>query len=179
MPSAKVLGEKQKIVADLAVRLQNATAGVLVEYKGINVEKDTQLRNSFREAGIRYDVIKNTLLKLAAKQAGIEGLDAVLEGTTSLATSDTDVVAPAKVLSEFLKKNDKLEMKVKAGFIDGKFIQAADVKNLADLPSKEVLVAQVLGGLNSPIYGLANVLVGNIRGLAVALNAIVEKKQAS
>lgn len=179
MPSNKVLTEKQQIVKNLADRLKNSAAGVLVEYKGINVADDTVLRSNFRAANIKYDVVKNTLLKLAAKEAGLEDLSAVLEGTTSLATSDDDVVASAKVINDFIKKNEKIGMKIKAGFLDGKVISDKEVQFLAELPSKEVLVAQVLGGLNAPITGLVNVLNGNIRGLACALNAIAEKKQAS
>ena len=176
MPNAKVLSEKQAIVAALTERIQNATAGVFVDYKGITVADDTKLRKSLRESGNEYKVVKNTLLGRALKEAGIDGLDSVLEGTTAIAISQEDYVGAAKVLCEYAEKNKNFT--VKAGFVDGKMIDAEGVKNLAKLPSKEVLLAQVLGGLNAPITGFATVLNGTMKGLVVALNAIAEKKGA-
>ncbi len=177
MPNAKVLEEKKAFVSSLADQMKNASSGVLVDYKGINVADDTKLRRELRAKGVEYAVVKNTLLRLAAREIGFEALEPVLEGTTALATSATDLVAPAKILSEYAKKsNDKF--KIKAGFVEGRVVSSKDVTNLADLPSKEVLVARVLAGFNTPISGLVNVLNGNLRGLAVALNAIAEKKGA-
>jgi large subunit ribosomal protein L10 len=176
MPSEKVLAEKQQLVIELAKQLKNACAGVLVDYKGITVADDTKLRNELRKAGVNYSVRKNTLIKLAAKQIGLEGLDDVLNGTTALATSDSDLVAPAKILSLFAEKNKKL--KIKAGFIEGKAVTDIQVAALAKLPPKEVLISQVLAGFNTPISNFANVLNANLRGLVVALNAIAEKKSA-
>jgi large subunit ribosomal protein L10 len=124
-----------------------------------------------------YAVVKNTLLRFAANNTGLGGLDPFLNGTTALAISTTDPVAPAKILSEYAKKNDST-IKIKAGFVEGKTISATEVNDLAELPSREVLVAQVLGTLLAPITGLANVCNTNIRGLAVALAAIAEKKSA-
>ena len=173
MPSASVLGEKQVIVSALAEKLKSSACGILVDYKGITVEKDTKLRNDLRTAGVDYSVVKNTLTRFAAREVGLDGLDDVLNGTTALAVS-TDPVAPAKILFEYAKKNDKF--KIKAGFLNGKVISASDVEALASLPPREVLIAKVLGGLNAPIAGFVNVLNGNIRGLVVALNAIAEKK---
>lgn len=178
MPSEKVLEQKKQAVADLVERFQNATAGLFIDYKGINVEQDTKLRKAFRDAGVTYTVTKNTLLRFAVKEAGLEDVSSVLEGTTSVATSAEDPVAPAKVFSDFMKENKDLEVSIKTGFVDGKILSADEIKALADLPPKEVLVAKVLGGLNSPITGLANVLNGNIRGLATVLSAIADKKQA-
>jgi len=176
MPSEKVLAEKQQIVSELASQLKNACAGVLVDYKGITVADDTKLRTELRKAGVNYSVKKNTLIKLAAEQIGLKGLDDVLNGTTALATSDNDLVAPAKILSLYAEKNKKL--KIKAGFIEGKAVTDVQVAALAKLPQKEVLIAQVLAGFNAPISGFANVLNANLRGLVVALNAIAEKKTA-
>lgn len=176
MPSASVLQEKQAIVNELSAKMKAATAGVIVDYKGINVENDTKLRTELRKSGVEYAVVKNTLTRFAAKQAGLMGLDDVLNGTSALAMSMTDPVIAAKVLCEYAKKNDRF--KIKAGFVEGKVIDADEVKNLASLPSKEVLVAMVLGSLNAPITGFVNVLNGNIRGLVIALNAIAEKKNA-
>ncbi len=176
MPNAKVLAEKQAIVATLADKMKSASSGVLVEYKGITVANDTKLRRELREAGVDYAVVKNTMVKLAADQVGFEGLDPILNGTTALAMSMTDPVLPAKILSGFAKKSDTF--KIKAGFVEGKVISSAEVIELAELPAKEVLVARVLAGFNTPISGFVNVLNGNLRGLVVALNAIAEQKGA-
>lgn len=165
MPSAKVLEEKKQIVAELAERLKNSAAGVLVDYKGINVEQDTQLRRNFREAGVKYEVVKNTLLKLAVKEAGLDELEAVLDGTTAIATSEDDAVAPAKVFKDFVKENSTLEISFKSGYADGKVLSIDEINALADLPSREALLTM-----------LASALLGTVRGLAVALNAVAEKK---
>ena len=174
MPSNKILEQKQEIVSGLVEKFKEAKSYVLADYRGISVEQDTELRNALRKAGVEYRVIKNTLSRLAFKEIGVEGLDEYLVGPTAFAMSTTDVVAPAKVMAEFAKKYEKLE--IKAGVVEGKAIDAKGVAALADLPSKEVLVARVLGSLNAPITGFVNVLNGNLRGLVCALNAIHEKK---
>ncbi len=176
MPSKKVLEQKQALVADLSERLKNACTGVVVSYEGINVADDTKLRKELREAGVEYTVVKNTLLSRAANDAGLEGLNSVLEKTTALATSADDYAAAARILCNFAKDHEFF--KIKAGFVEGKVVEEAEVKELAKLPTKEVLVAQVLGGLNGPIRGLVTVLSGTIKGLVVALNAIAEKQSA-
>jgi large subunit ribosomal protein L10 len=176
MPSEKILAEKQKIVDELAEKLKVAVSGVLVDYKGITVENDTKLRAELRKAGVYYAVKKNSIIRLAAKEAGIDGLDSALSGTTAIAFSDNDLTAPAKILAKFAETNEKFT--VKAGFIEGKAVGAADVDVLAKLPPKEVLLAKFLGGMNAPITGFVNVLNGNLRGLVIALNAIAEKKSA-
>jgi large subunit ribosomal protein L10 len=176
MPNATVLSEKQAIVAELTEKLKSA-AGVLVDYSGITVAEDTEMRKAMRKAGVDYAVVKNTLTRFAAKNVGFDALDPHLNGTTSLAVSATDPVAAAKIINEYASKKDA-KIKIKAGFVSGKVITDAQVKALADLPPKEVLVAQVLGTMMAPISGLANVLNANIRGLAVALQAIADKKSA-
>ncbi len=176
MPSEKILEQKKAVVAELSERLKGSVAGVLVNYKGITVADDTKLRKDLREAGVKYTVVKNTLLKRAAEDAGIEGLDPVLEGTTALATSEEDYVAAAKILCEYAEKNKNFE--IKSGYVDGGVLGVDEIKDLAKLPSKEVLVAKALGGLNAPITGFVTVLNGNIRGLACVLNAIAEQKGA-
>lgn len=177
MPSAKILEQKQQFVKELSEKIRNSVSGVLVEYKGITVAQDQELRAKLRESGASYAVIKNSILSRAFQEAGYEGLDAHFVGTTALALSEDDMTAPAKALSEFAKKNKFFN--IKAGFVDGNALDAAGVDTLASLPSKEVLIAQVLGGLNAPISGLVTVLNGNIRGLAVALNAIKEQKESA
>lgn len=176
MPSEKVLAQKQQIVTELAEKLKKAVTGVLVDYKGINVANDTKLRAEFRREGVEYTVHKNTLIKLAAREAGLTGLEEMLKGTTAIAMSETDLIAPAKIVSKFTMGKEKLT--IKGGFIEGKVVNHKDINELATLPSKEVLIAKVLGGFNAPISGFANVLSANLSGLVRVLNAAAEKKTA-
>ena len=176
MPSEKILVQKQQQVAALKEAFEKANVGVLVNYSGITVEKDTKLRKQLREAGCEYKVVKNTLLSRAFKDAGIDGLDECLNGTTAIAYSENGYTEAPKILSDYAKDNENFQ--VKAGFIDGGAVDAKSIDALAKLPSKEVLLAQVLGGLNGPIQGFANVLNGTMRGLVIALNAIAEKQGA-
>ena len=156
MPNAKVLSEKQAIVAELTEKIQKATAGVIVDYKGITVEEDTALRRECRESSVDYAVVKNTLLRFAFKNTGLSDLDEVLNGTTSLALCD-DPVAPARVMAEYAKKlNGKFE--IKGGFMDGKAVDLATINSLASIPALPVLQAQFLGTMLAPITGLAVVL---------------------
>ena len=172
MPNAKILSEKQAIVASLTEKFQNAAAGVIVDYRGITVAEDTELRAKMRENGVEYFVVKNTLARFAAKNAGLDELCDVLEGTTSIAICEGDPVAAAKVVAEFSKKLAAQEkFVIKSGFVD-------EVKALADLPSREVLVATVLGTLIAPVRGLATVLDANISGLARVMQAIADQKGA-
>ena len=176
MPNAKILSEKQAIVADLTEKIQGAAGGVLVDYKGITVAEDTALRAEMRKNGVDYAVVKNTLTRFAVKNAGLEELSSVLEGTTSLAVSATDPVAPARVVSEFSKKMNGEKFIVKAGFVDGKVISVDEVKALADLPSKEVLLSMLLSAMQGPVRGLAVSLDATISGLARALQAVADHK---
>ena len=153
MPSAKILEQKKQIVSDLTDKLRRASAGVFVDYRGITVEEDTKLRAEMRKAGVDYAVVKNTLTRFAAKDAGLEGLDEILNGTTALAVSYDDPVAPAKILNEYAAKHENF--KIKMGFVEGKVITPAEVKDLADLPSREVLIATVLGTMNAPSPALS------------------------
>ncbi|MDR2654923.1 MAG: 50S ribosomal protein L10 [Oscillospiraceae bacterium] len=175
MPGEKSLIKNKQIVAELSGKLNKALAGVIVDYRGINVETDTKLRRELRENTVDYFVVKNTLLKLAAKENGLSGLDSVLEGTTAVALSNEDAVAPAKFLGKFAESQANY-FNIKGGFVEGRVISAEEVMSLSKLPSKEILVAMALAGLNAPISGFVNVLNANIRGLAVALKAIAEQK---
>ncbi len=167
MPNAKILEEKKALVASLVEKIKNSPAGVLVDYKGINVEDDTKLRKQLREAGVEYAVIKNTLIRFAAKELGFDELDACLHGTTALAISTTDdVVAPAKILADFAKTHENFTLK--AGYLEGKAIGEDEVKKLAAMPSKETLIAQVLYSFNYPIMQLA-----------IACDAIVKKAEGN
>ena len=156
MPSQKVLENKKAIVAQLTERFQNAQAGVLADYRGLTVAQDTALRAKMREAGVEYTVLKNNLTRFAANAAGLSELDEILHGPTAVATSTDDVVAPAKVLVEFAKENEALELK--GGFVNGKVISLDEVKVYAAIPSKEVLISKMLGSLQSPISKLARTL---------------------
>ena len=157
MPNAKVLSEKQAIVAELTEKIQKATAGVIVDYKGITVEEDTALRKECREGGVDYAVVKNTLLRFAFNNVGLNELDDQLNGTTSLAVCMDDPVAPARVIADYAKKlNGKFE--IKGGFMDGKPVDLATIQSLASIPALPVLQAQVLGTMLAPITGLAVVL---------------------
>lgn len=175
MPNARVLSEKQAIVADLAEKLRESKGGVFVDYTGTTVLNDTEMRRAMRAAGVEYAVVKNTLTRLAANQVGFEELDPILNGPTALAVCPNDPVAAAKIICEYANKKDST-LKVKAGFVDGKVISAEDVQALSELPSKEALVAQVLGTMMAPVTSFVTVLNANIRGLAVALQAIADKK---
>ena len=163
MPSAAILEQKKQIVADVAEKLKNAVAGVVVDYRGISVEEDTKLRKQLREAGVDYFVIKNTLLGRAAEEAGLADMKSVLEGTTAIALSNEDHIIAAKILNDFAESKDYFE--IKSGFIDGEVIPVEKVKYLAKLPTKEGLIAKALGSLKAPISNLV-----------YALNAIKDKK---
>ena len=156
MPNAKVLSEKQAIVAELTEKIQKATAGVIVDYKGITVEEDTALRKECRESSVDYAVVKNTLLRFAFNNTGLNDLDDLLNGTTSLALAD-DPVAPARVMADYAKKLDG-KFEIKGGFMDGKVVSLETVNALAAIPALPVLQAQVLGTMLAPISALACVL---------------------
>lgn len=157
MPNAKVLSEKQAIVAALVERLQNSTAGVFVDYKGISVAEDTVLRAELRAKDVEYNVVKNTLTRFAIEKVGFQELDPILNGTTSLATSTSDPIAPIRVVSEYSKKlNDRFV--IKAGFMDGRILTMDEINEIAQLPSKEALYAKLLGTMLAPISSLAIVL---------------------
>ena len=156
MPSEKILEKKKQLVSDLSEKLKKATAGVLVDYRGLNVEQDTNLRRELRGADIEYKVIKNTLIRFALKGTGLDEMETFLENPTALALSYDDVVAPARIITEFAKKNDKLE--IKTGFVEGAVMSAAQLIELGSIPSKEVLIARALGGIKSPISSFVMVL---------------------
>ncbi len=160
MPSQKILEQKQTIVAALAERLKNATAGVLVKYEGISVEEDTKLRAAMRAAGVEYSVMKNTLTGRACDEAGLSDMKQYLGGMTAIATSKDDAVVAAKIMKEYAEKVETFE--IRAGFVDGSVLDKAGVEALASIPSKEVLIAKMLGSLTSSLYSFARVLQAKI-----------------
>lgn len=174
MPSEKVLEAKKAQVAEVIEVLKGAQTGVLVDYRGLTVEEDTALRTKLREANVKYFVMKNTLLLRAAKEVGLEALEEALHGPTAIAVSSEDAVAPAKVLSDFAKENEKLE--IKSGFMDGAVMSLDEIKTLASTPNLETLIAKMMGSLNSSISALARTLAAIADG-GVEIADLIAKKQ--
>ena len=156
MPNAKVLESKKAVVESLTGKIQSATSVVFVDYKGITVAQDTELRKQFREAGVEYSVVKNTLTNFAAKNAGYD-FSEVLNGTTAMASTTGDPIAPARIVCEFAKKNKNV-LSIKGGIVEGSVLSADSLNGFGELPSKNALVAQVLGTFLAPISSLACVL---------------------
>ena len=162
MPSNSILAQKQAIVADLAEQLKNSPAGVVVNYQGITVDADTKMRKALREAGVKYMVMKNSLTGRACDEVGMGDMKQYLTGMTAIAIGTTDPVAPAKVLKEYAEKVESFQ--ILAGYLDGAVVDAETVNKLADIPSKEVLLAKLLGSIKSPLYNFA-----------YAIQAIIDK----
>ncbi len=160
MPSNKVLEAKKQVVEELAGKMKTAVSGVLVKYEGITVADDTALRAALRKAGIEYSVTKNTLTGRACEMVGYGDMKQYLSGMTAIAISQDDPIAPAKIMKEYADKIPSFE--IKAGFVDGGVIDQAGVEALAATPSKEVLIAKMMGSLMSSLYGLAYVLQAKI-----------------
>lgn len=163
MPSQKVLELKKQQVADLTERLNKSVTGLLVSYEGISVADDTKLRKELREAGVEYTVTKNTILTRAFAETGLSDLDQHLSGTTAIATSDEDYAAAARILCGFADKSKK-GFTVKGGYLDGQVISMDKITELSKLPTREVLLANVLGAFQAPIASFAR-----------AIQAIVDK----
>jgi large subunit ribosomal protein L10 len=172
----QTLQVKSENVEEIKAKISKAQSMVLVDYRGLNVAQLTELRSQYRKAGVEYKVYKNSMMRFAFKDLGLEDFNEFLKGPSAVAFGYDDPVSAAKITSQFAKTYDKLE--IKAGIVDGKVIDVTGVNSLAELPSREVLIAQVLGGFNAPIQGFANVLQGTIRSLAIVLNAIAEEKAA-
>lgn len=156
---------KQAKVVEIREKLEKAKGVVLSNYQGLTVEEDTQLRKNLREAGVEYKVYKNTLVTLAAKELGLEGVSEYLEGPVSIAFGYDDATVAARVLNDFAKDHKKLELK--AGIVEGEVYDQEQITKIASIPSKEVLIAKLLGSIKSPLSNLAYLL-----------NAIKEKKEA-
>lgn len=167
---------KAAVVEEMKEKLQSAQGAVFVGFSGLTVADVTKLRRKFREGGVEYKVIKNTLTRIAADELGYNALDAIFEGPTALAYSTEDAVAPAKILKEFIKETKTEALTVKAGLADGQVIDVATVDALASLPSREELLAKLVGSMQAPISGLVNVLQGNIRNMVYVLDAVRAKK---
>jgi len=162
VPSKSILEQKQAVVADLAEKIKNSPAGVVVNYQGITVEDDTKMRKALREAGVDYMVMKNSLTGRACDEVGMSDMKQYLTGMTAIAIASDNAVAPAKVLKEYAEKIESFQ--ILAGYLDGEVVGVETVNRLAEIPSKEVLIAKLLGSIKSPLYGLA-----------YALQAVVDK----
>lgn len=166
MPSNAVLEAKKAKVEKLTEIIKNSVSGVLVDYKGITVEEDTKLRKELREAGVNYFVEKNTMLLRAFKECGIEGFEEALNGTTALAVSNDDQTAPARILGKFAEQAGDEKFNLKAGYVEGEVYDQAGVTALSKIPSKDTLLAQLVGSLQGPL-----------QKLAATLNAVADKKK--
>ncbi len=169
--------EKVSEVENLKDRLGRARAVVLTDFRGLTVAEINQLRARLREARVEYRVVKNRLLRIAAREAGIEGLDRYLEGPTGAAFGYEDPVLPAKIIHDFIRQMRKLE--TKGGVVDRRALTPQEIRALADLPARPVLLAQLAGNIQGPLYGLMNVLTGPVRGLVVALDRIRRGREAA
>ncbi len=163
MPSKKILEQKQNLVSELATELKNSVSGVLVNYQGITVDDDTKMRKALREAGVKYKVVKNSLTGRACDEVGFSDMKQYLTGMTAIAISENDAIAPAKILKEYAEKIESFS--ILAGYVDGAVIDTKTVEALAEIPSKEVLIAKFLGSIKSPVYGFA-----------YAIKAVADKK---
>ncbi|EGQ24701.1 50S ribosomal protein L10 [Mammaliicoccus sciuri] len=161
---SKVLEAKQAVVTEIADKLKEAASVVVVDYRGLTVSQVTELRKQLREAGVEFKVYKNSMARRATEVAGLEGLNEHLTGPNAIAFSTEDVVAPAKIMHDFAKKNEQLE--IKAGVIEGTVASAEDVKALATLPSREGLLSMLLSVLQAPV-----------RNFALATKAVAEQKE--
>ncbi|MCK0473311.1 50S ribosomal protein L10 [Halalkalibacter sp. APA_J-10(15)] len=159
-----VLEQKKQVVSTIATKLRDSKATVVVDYRGLNVAEVTELRKQLREAGVEFKVYKNSLARRATAEAGLTELDEQLVGPTAIAFSEDDVIAPAKVLNNFAKEHEALE--IKAGVLEGQVVSVAEVKALAELPSREGLLSM-----------LANVLQAPVRSFALATKAVAEQKE--
>lgn len=147
---------KQPIVSEIKELLDGAESAVVVDYRGITVAQDTELRKKLREAGVTYKVYKNTMIRFAAQGTAFEALDPTLEGPTAIAVSKTDATAPARILAEFAKTAPKLE--IKGGIVEGTFYDAKAMEKISSIPSREILLGKLLGSIQSPITNFARVL---------------------
>jgi len=169
--------QKKQFVQDLKQRLGKCCVAILTDYKGLDVQTMTELRAKFREANIEYQVIKNTMLRLASEGTGVEVIKDSFKGPSAIALSYEDPVAPAKILTEFTKTNDKLEIKI--GVMNGKVLDFGAIKALSDLPSREQLLATLLSAMNGVPRALVTALGDVPRRMVNVLQAIKEQKEAA
>ncbi len=170
------LEAKKQVVEEIAEKIKNAKSVVFVDYKGLTVAEVSDLRNKFRAAGVEYKVYKNTLLRKAFNDLGVTAFDGDLNGPTAVAFSP-DETAAAKIFADAVKAMPE-KIVPKSAYVDGAYVDAKGIAMLATMPSKEELIAKMLGSMQAPIANFAGVLSAMLRGVVVALNAIAEKKGA-
>jgi large subunit ribosomal protein L10 len=170
--------EKEMSVAQVKEKLSGAKSVVLADNKGMTVAQVTRLRKELRGVGVELKVAKNTLVAIAARDLGIEGLEQYLHGTTTMAFSNVDEASAAKKIRDFFAKDKDPKFVVKAGILEGKVFDAKGVKELADLPSREVLLSQVLGGIQAPLTGVVGAINGLLSSFAYALDARIKQLEA-
>jgi len=168
--------EKEKVVEELTEKFKRSVSVIMTDYRGLNVAEITELRRKLRNSGVDYQVVKNTLARLAAEKVGIEGLEKYLGGPTALAFGYEDPVIPAKELAAFAREHDDLE--IKAGIVDGRVIGRDMVKELASLPTREELLAKLLSAMQAPLVGMLNVLLGPMRGFVHVVDGLRKEKEA-
>ena len=158
----KAMESKGHVISEITEKLQKSSSAIVVNYKGLTVEEVTELRNKFREAGVDYKVYKNTLVRRAAKEVGIEQFnDELLVGTNAIAFGYEDPVAPARIVSDFIKTHPKMELKM--GVVEGEFYDQNQIVELSNIPSREVLIAKLLGSLKAPVSNFAYLLDAMIK----------------
>lgn len=169
--------QKEASIVDLREQFRKAKIAVLVDNKGLSVAQMTKLRKDLREAGVTFKVAKNTLIRIAAKAEGVNGLDPYLNGPTVVAFS-TDLVAPAKKLTEFLTKEKNAKLELKAAYLEGEVFGADKIKSIAELPPREVLIAQVIAGVQAPLVGVVGAVNGILSGVVYAIDARLRQLEA-
>jgi len=168
---------KKEILQDLIEKLKESKGVVLTDYKGMNVYQISSLRNELKEKKVEFKVIKNTLLEKASEELNVKDLTKDLIGCTAIAFCSDDGVIPARLLKEYFKKN-KIDLNIKSGLIDGRVFSPEKIMEIASLPSKDVLIAQMINGVKSPLYSLVFVLQGPLKGLIYTLEAVKKQKEA-
>jgi large subunit ribosomal protein L10 len=170
---------KREQVATITKKLKDAQSVVVVSYTGITVAEITALRNKFRAAGVEYVVLKNTLVRRALDDLGIRDMDPLLEGPSAFAFGMKDAVAPAKIISDYIAEAKVPKLAIKAGLVEGTYLNAQGVQALAKLPSREVLIARIMGSMNAPATNLVGVLSATLRSLVFAIDAVRKQKEAA
>ncbi len=168
---------KEKMMEEITEELKQAELVVVTNYRGLNVQSINKLRGELRKEDCRYKITKNTMNRLACRKAGFDELESFFEGPVAIAYSSADPVAAARVFKDFVKENEALE--IKGGMLSGQLLDPAAIKALGDIPSREVLLARVVGGFQAPISGLVGALHGNLRNLAYALDAVRQQKESA
>lgn len=167
---------KKEILKDLIAKLKESKGVVLTDYQGMNVSQISRLRNELKEKKVEFKIVKNTLIEKASKELNVDDLTKDLIGCTAMAFCSDDGIAPARLLKEYFKKN-KIDLKIKSGLIDGRVFSPEKIIEIASLPSKNVLIAQMINGVKSPLYSLVFILQGPLRGLIYTLEAVKKQKE--